>query len=69
VTTPTLDPQQIQLLGRLVGVEIDPKQAATLVSQAEPHFALMHSLDTFDARGAEPASEFRLQPEESEADV
>jgi hypothetical protein len=64
VTNPTLDARQIQLLATLVGVEIDDKQAATLVSQAEPHFALMRSLDSVDARGAEPAGEFRLQPEE-----
>lgn len=69
MTNPTLDPQQIQLLGRLVGVEIDNKQAATLVSQVEPHFALMRSLDGFDTRGAEPAGEFRLQPEERDLNV
>jgi hypothetical protein len=69
VTNRTLDPQQIQLLGSLVGVEIDDKQAATLVSQAEPHFALMRSLDGFDARGADPAGEFRLQPEERDSNV
>jgi hypothetical protein len=69
VTNPPLDPHQIQLLARLVGVEIDDKQATTLVPQVEPHFALMRSLDGFDARGAEPAGEFRLAPEERDTHV
>jgi len=60
-----LNAQQIQLLGSLVGVDIDDAQAANLVSQAEPHFALMQSLDGFDTGGVEPAAEFRLESVEN----
>jgi hypothetical protein len=55
-----LDPAQVAFLARLVGVELGEARAAALAVQAEPHFALLRTLDGLGARGAEPAAEFRL---------
>jgi hypothetical protein len=55
-----LDPTRMIFLANLVGVELGEQRAAALVPQAEPHFGLMRALDEIDARGAEPAAEFRL---------
>jgi hypothetical protein len=57
---PPLEARQVEFLANLVGVELGEERAAGLVSQAEPHFGLMRALDGIDAKGAEPAAEFRL---------
>jgi hypothetical protein len=56
----TLDVGKVAFLADLVGVKLGEERAAALVAQAEPLFGLMRALDGIDARGAEPAAEFRL---------
>ena len=55
-----LDAERIAFLARLAGVELGQERAATLVAQAEPYFAGIWALEGINARGAEPAAEFRL---------
>jgi hypothetical protein len=55
-----LDAVKTEFLASLAGVTLGEERAAALVAQAEPHFGLMSALDGIDARGAEPAAEFRL---------
>ncbi|HEY7036524.1 MAG TPA: hypothetical protein VH482_34670 [Thermomicrobiales bacterium] len=55
-----LDAAKLEFLANLAGVTLGEERAAALVEQAEPHFGLMSALDGIDARGAEPAAEFRL---------
>jgi hypothetical protein len=43
-----------------IGVALSAERAATLVSQATPHFALLRALDTVADPATEPAAEFRL---------
>jgi Asp-tRNA(Asn)/Glu-tRNA(Gln) amidotransferase C subunit len=57
---PRLNADHVEFLARLAGVELGEERAAGLVPQAEPHFSLMRALDGIDAKGAEPAAEFRL---------
>jgi hypothetical protein len=55
-----LDAEKIEFLASLAGVTLGEERAAALVAQAEPHFGLMTALDSTNARGVEPAAEFRL---------
>jgi hypothetical protein len=55
-----LKADQVAFLASLVGVELGEERAAALVAQAEPYFAGVREIDRIDARGAEPAAEFRL---------
>jgi Asp-tRNA(Asn)/Glu-tRNA(Gln) amidotransferase C subunit len=57
-----LTPEQVRFLASLAGVELGEERAAALAPQAEQHFTLMCALDAIDARGVEPAAEFRLDP-------
>jgi hypothetical protein len=55
-----LDAERVAFLASLAGVELGEERAAALVAQAEPYFTGIRALDAIDARGAEPAGEFRL---------
>lgn len=44
----------------VVGVELSAERAAALLTQAEPHFALLRALDDVADPATEPAAEFRL---------
>lgn len=52
--------QLLQAMGAAVGVTLSDERAAALVSQAEPHFALLRALDDVAVPTTEPAAEFRL---------
>jgi Asp-tRNA(Asn)/Glu-tRNA(Gln) amidotransferase C subunit len=64
-----LDAAKIAFLAGLAGVELGEERAAALVAQAEPHFGLMRALNEIEARGAEPAAEFRLDTWRRASDV
>jgi hypothetical protein len=51
-----------------IGVELSAERAATLVTQAEPHFALLRALDDVANPTTEPAAEFRLDAWTSRGD-
>jgi len=55
-----LDPELLRRLAALVRVDLSPERTAALVTQAEPHFALLRVLDPLAPPGTEPAAEFRL---------
>jgi hypothetical protein len=55
-----LDAERVAFLAGLAGIELGEERAAALVAQAEPYFAGIRALDAIDARGVEPAGEFRL---------
>jgi hypothetical protein len=57
---PAISVEAVQILAAAAGVELGAERAAALVPQAEPHLGLMREVDGLDARGAEPAGEFRL---------
>jgi hypothetical protein len=62
VTAPDLtniDPALLRRLAALAGVDLTDERADALVSQAEPHFALLRVLSAEDP-ATEPAAEFRL---------
>jgi hypothetical protein len=54
-----IDPELLRRLAALAGVDLSHERADALVSQAEPHFALLRALTTEDPT-TEPAAEFRL---------
>jgi hypothetical protein len=56
----TVDPELLRRLAALVGVNLSDDRATALVSQAEPHFALLRALATVADPGTELAAEFRL---------
>ena len=55
----TVDPAVLRRLASLAGVTLSDERADALVSQAEPHFALLRVLAT-ENPATEPAAEFRL---------
>ena len=60
---PTAEPltaQQIRTLAAAAGLDLDEERAAVLAPQADQHFALLRAIAQLDARGAEPAAEWRL---------
>ena len=52
--------EQVRILAAAAGVELNDERAEALAPQAEPHLALMRTVDAIDHRGVEPAGEFRL---------
>jgi phytoene/squalene synthetase len=51
-----------------LGIDLSAERAATLVTQAEPHFALLRALDDVADPTSEPAAEFRLDAWTSRGD-
>jgi hypothetical protein len=56
----TLTAEQLRALAAAAGVELSPERAATLATQAKPHFALLRALDAVTEATGEPAAELRL---------
>ena len=52
--------EQIRILAAAAGLSLDEERAATLAPQADQHFARLRAIAQLDARGAEPAAEWRL---------
>ena len=50
----------LRAMAAMVGLELPAERAAALVTQAEPHFALLHAVDEIAHPSTEPASEFHL---------
>jgi hypothetical protein len=44
----------------VLGIVLSDERAATLETQAEPHFSILNALDTVTTSTSEPAAEFRL---------
>jgi hypothetical protein len=65
---PSLSAALLTGMAAAVGVELSPERAATLLTQAEPHFALLRALDDVALPTTEPAAEFRLDAWRERAD-
>lgn len=63
-----MTPEQIRVLAAAAGVDLDDARATALVSQAEPHFALLRQIAP-PPREIEPAGELRLDTWTSSRDV
>ena len=55
-----LDPEIVRGLAAAAGVPLADDRAAALVTQAEPHFALLQELASAADPSSEPAAVFRL---------
>jgi hypothetical protein len=55
-----IDPEVLRGMAAAVGVSLTSDRAATLVPQAEQHFAQLRDLDSIADPSSEPAAELRL---------
>ena len=60
VESSAITPDLLRGIAAAAGVILTPERAATLVSQAEEHFALLNQLDAIADSSTEPAAELRL---------
>lgn len=60
VESSAITPDLLRGIAAVAGVILTPERAATLVSQAEEHFALLNQLDAIADSSTEPAAELRL---------
>jgi hypothetical protein len=58
--TRTVPADLLRAMAATVGLDLPAERAAALVTQAEPHFALLHALDEIAHPSTEPAAEFHL---------
>lgn len=55
-----LSVERVAGMAAAIGVHLSGERATTLLTQAEPHFALLRALDDVAHPMSEPAAEFRL---------
>ena len=60
VESSAITPDLLRGTAAVAGVILTPERAATLVPQAEEHFALLSHLDAIADSSTEPAAELRL---------
>jgi hypothetical protein len=64
----TMSADLLRGMAATLGVTLSAERAAALVSQAEPHFALLRALHNVADPATEPAAEFRLDDWTSRGD-